>query len=97
MALCTGISNKKVRTGTITMPPPIPKIAQLDISKKFLFNIKSYMPTQPDKPKGRGQAVQFPPVKEYALTAGLEVYQPEKIKNNTEVMEKLSQIHLMFL
>ncbi|MDE7314835.1 MAG: methionyl-tRNA formyltransferase [Mucispirillum sp.] len=48
--------------------------------------------TQPDKPKGRGQAVQFPPVKEYALTAGLEVYQPEKIKNNTEVMEKLKHI-----
>lgn len=48
--------------------------------------------TQPDKPKGRGQAVQFPPVKEYALTADLEVYQPEKIKNNTEVMEKLKSI-----
>lgn len=48
--------------------------------------------TQPDKPKGRGQAVQYPPVKEYALTAGLEVYQPEKIKNNTEVMEKLKNI-----
>lgn len=48
--------------------------------------------TQPDKPKGRGQAVQFPPVKDYALTAGLEVYQPEKIKNNTEVMEKLKSI-----
>ena len=48
--------------------------------------------TQPDKPKGRGQAVQYPPVKEYALTAGLEVYQPEKIKNNTEVTEKLKSI-----
>ena len=48
--------------------------------------------TQPDKPKGRGQAVQYPPVKEYALTAGLEVYQPEKIKNNTEAMEKLKSI-----
>lgn len=48
--------------------------------------------TQPDKPKGRGQAMQYPPVKEYALTAGLEVYQPEKIKNNTEVMEKLKSI-----
>lgn len=48
--------------------------------------------TQPDKPKGRGQAVQFPPVKEYALSAGLNVYQPEKIKNNTEVMEKLKSI-----
>ena len=41
---------------------------------------------------GRGQAVQYPPVKEYALTAGLEVYQPEKIKNNTEAMEKLKSI-----
>lgn len=48
--------------------------------------------TQPDKPKGRGQAMQYPPVKEYALTAGLEVYQPEKIKNHTEVMEKLKSI-----
>ena len=48
--------------------------------------------TQPDKPKGRGQAVQFPPVKEYSLSAGLNVYQPEKIKNNTEVMEKLKNI-----
>ena len=48
--------------------------------------------TQPDKPKGRGQAVQFPPVKEYAISAGLNVYQPEKIKNNTEVMEKLKSI-----
>lgn len=53
--------------------------------------------TQPDKPKGRGQAVQFPPVKEYALTAGLEVYQPEKIKNNIEVMEKLKCISPDFL
>lgn len=55
------------------------------------FNIPLVI-TQTDKPKGRGQSVQFPPVKEYALTAGLEVYQPEKIKNNTEVMEKLKSI-----
>ncbi len=48
--------------------------------------------TQPDKPKGRGQAVQYSPVKEYALSVGLEVYQPEKIKNNYEVMEKLQNI-----
>lgn len=48
--------------------------------------------TQPDKPKGRGHAVQFPPVKEYALSVGLEVYQPEKIRNNFEVMEKLKNI-----
>lgn len=36
--------------------------------------------TQPDKPKGRGKEVQFPPVKEAALAHGLEVYQPKRIR-----------------
>lgn len=36
--------------------------------------------TQPDKPKGRGKAMQYPPVKEAALAHGIEVYQPMKIR-----------------
>ena len=32
--------------------------------------------TQPDKPKNRGMKLTFSPVKEYALTQNLEVYQP---------------------
>lgn len=36
--------------------------------------------TQPDKPKGRGKAMQFPPVKEAALAHGIEVFQPKKIR-----------------
>ncbi len=36
--------------------------------------------TQPDKPKGRGKAVQFPPVKETALEHGIEVYQPRRVR-----------------
>lgn len=36
--------------------------------------------TQPDKPKGRGKAMQYSPVKEAALAHGLEVYQPKKIR-----------------
>ena len=36
--------------------------------------------TQPDRPKGRGQKVAVSPVKEYALSRGLPVLQPEKIK-----------------
>lgn len=36
--------------------------------------------TQPDKPKGRGKAVQFPPVKEAALKHELEVYQPRRVR-----------------
>ena len=36
--------------------------------------------SQPDKPKGRGKALQFPPVKEYAISQGIEVYQPRKVR-----------------
>lgn len=36
--------------------------------------------TQPDKPKGRGKAVQFPPVKEAALAHGIEVFQPRRVR-----------------
>lgn len=37
--------------------------------------------TQPDKPKNRGHKLAFSPVKEYALTQGLEVYQPLKMRD----------------
>lgn len=36
--------------------------------------------TQPDKPKGRGKAMQQPPVKEAALAHGIEVYQPRRVR-----------------
>lgn len=36
--------------------------------------------SQPDKPKGRGNQVQFPPVKEQALKYGVPVYQPKRVK-----------------
>jgi len=37
--------------------------------------------TQPDKPAGRGNKVSFSPVKEFALSHGLQVFQPARIKN----------------
>lgn len=37
--------------------------------------------TQPDKPKNRGHKLAFSPVKEYALTQNLEVYQPLKMRD----------------
>jgi methionyl-tRNA formyltransferase len=36
--------------------------------------------SQPDRPKGRGQTLAPPPVKEAAVRLGLPVYQPERIK-----------------
>ena len=47
--------------------------------------------TQPDKPKNRGMKMTFSPVKEYALTHGLEVYQPTKMRDGSAlaIVEKL--------
>lgn len=36
--------------------------------------------TQPDKPKGRGKEMQFPPVKETAIRYGIPVFQPQKVR-----------------
>ena len=47
--------------------------------------------TQPDKPKNRGHKMQPTPVKEYALTQGLEVYQPLKARDG-EAMGIVEQL-----
>jgi methionyl-tRNA formyltransferase len=45
--------------------------------------------TQPDRPVGRKQILTAPPVKQIALAHGIEVMQPEKIKNNLELRARL--------
>jgi methionyl-tRNA formyltransferase len=44
--------------------------------------------TQPDRPKGRGQALATSPVKDAALRLGLDVQQPERVRH-AEVLETL--------
>src|ERR1700689_2619529 len=39
--------------------------------------------TQPDRPRGRGQQVASSPVKDFALDAGLYLYQPESIRDES--------------
>ena len=48
--------------------------------------------TQPDKPKNRGHKLTPSPVKEYALSQGLEVYQPLKMRDGEafSIVEKLA-------
>lgn len=43
--------------------------------------------TQPDKPKGRGKAVTFSPVKETALAHGIPVFQPRRIREPEAISE----------
>lgn len=47
--------------------------------------------TQPDRPKGRGNHLAPPPVKELALQHGITVYQPEKLRGS-DAFEKLQSI-----
>ena len=48
--------------------------------------------TQPDKPKGRSGKLVFSPVKEKAVELGIDVYQPQKVKDPAfmEVIEKIN-------
>lgn len=47
--------------------------------------------TQPDRPKGRGNSLAMPPVKEAALRHGLEVFQPERVRR-PESVERLRSV-----
>ena len=48
--------------------------------------------TQPDKPRGRGKRLLPTPVKEFALKNNIPVLQPEKVKGNRELYEKLKNL-----
>jgi len=48
--------------------------------------------TQPDKPRGRGKKLLPTPVKEFALKNNIPVLQPEKVKGNRELYEKLKDL-----
>lgn len=48
--------------------------------------------TNPDKPKGRGMKLVASPVKEYAISNNLKVYQPEKIRNNEKFIDEIKKL-----
>ena len=48
--------------------------------------------TQPDKERGRGQKLSFTPIKQFAIENNIPVYQPEKLKGNSEFVEQLKSL-----
>lgn len=64
----------------IFMGTPDFAVASLDILVQHGFNIVAVI-TAPDKPAGRGLQLQESAVKQYAVSKGLPVLQPEKLKN----------------
>jgi len=49
--------------------------------------------TQPDRPSGRGQRVQAPPVAHWAREHGLEIWQPARVRD-PEVLERIAGLEL---
>ena len=53
--------------------------------------------TQPDRPKGRGKKLAFSAVKEVAVKHNIDVYQPEKLRNEREYIDKLKELSPDFI
>ena len=55
------------------------------------YNILAVV-TNPDKPQGRGMKLVASPVKQYALEKEIPIYQPEKVRNNIEFLDKMKNL-----
>lgn len=64
----------------VFMGTPEFAVPTLDMLIKNKYEIAAVV-TQPDKPKGRGKKMATPPVKEYALSLGIDVLQPSTVRN----------------
>lgn len=60
------------------------------------YDVKAVL-TQPDKPKGRGKKMAYSEVKEEALKHDIPVYQPIKLKDDRELIEKLKDLKPDFI
>ena len=49
--------------------------------------------TQPDRPKGRGNKLTPPPVKEFAIENNIPCYQTEKIRVDEELLKALKELN----
>lgn len=48
--------------------------------------------SQPDRPSGRGMKLKPTPVKEYAESKNIKVYQPEKVRKNEEFIQSIREL-----
>ena len=51
--------------------------------------------TMPDKPAGRGHQLQYSAVKQYALSVGLPILQPERLKDEN-FLDLLVNVHRLY-
>ena len=71
-----------------------PKIALKSL--EYLYNSDKInvlaVVTQPDKPAGRGHKLTMSPIKEFAISKNLPVFQPKSIRKSEETIEALKEL-----
>ncbi|WP_270558098.1 methionyl-tRNA formyltransferase [Clostridium perfringens] len=60
------------------------------------YNVSAIV-TQPDKPSGRGKKVSISPIKEVGLSNQIPIFQPEKIRTDSVIINKLKEIEPDFI
>ncbi|EDT79064.1 methionyl-tRNA formyltransferase [Clostridium perfringens] len=60
------------------------------------FNVSAIV-TQPDKPSGRGKKVSISPIKEVELSNEILIFQPEKIRTDSVIINKLKELKPDFI
>ncbi|AVK50204.1 methionyl-tRNA formyltransferase [Clostridium sp. MF28] len=60
------------------------------------YNVTAIL-TQPDKPKGRGKKMAYSAVKEEGLKHEIPIYQPIKLKDDRDLIEKLKELKPDFI
>ncbi len=65
-------------------------VPSLELLKKSGYNICAVV-TAPDKPSGRGQLINYSPVKEFAIKANIPVFQPVNLKSE-EFVTRLKKL-----
>lgn len=60
------------------------------------FNVSAII-TQPDKPSGRGKKVSISPIKKVGLSNEIPIFQPEKIRTDSVIINKLKELKPDFI
>jgi len=75
-------------TPEFSVPSLLKLINEFEVSAVF---------TQPDRPKGRGKKLAISQVKQLAVSYNIPVYQPLKLKNNEEMINKIRELRPDFI
>ena len=69
--------------------PEISSVVLKKLLEHFQINL---VLTQPDRPRGRGKKVQVSPVKELVLQHSIEILQPQSLRHNNEILDKIKAL-----